>query len=264
MQFLVNRSNWRLAREFALRDIQGLYSRSQLGLAWIAITPLGVLAIYWIVFSYVLGVSWTAPGHTESLGYALPFFCGLVPYLAVADVLSSATRQFENKRTLVVRAAFPLIVVPAASWLKSMIVAAPGLVFLLIVAAIQSRHLTWASLLFVGGLLCMVLLTAGLALLLATVGAFFGDLQHSLQLVTRLIFYTAPISYPLDAAPAKVQALLLLNPLTSITEWVRTPLLFGVAPSAEVVAIASAWSVGTFLLGSLVFVRVHRSIPDVL
>src|SRR5256885_9555299 len=264
MRFLVNLSNWRLAREFAIRDIQGTYSRSRLGLAWIAITPLGVLAIYWIVFSYVLGVSWTAPGHEGNFGYALPFFCGLVPYLAFADSLSSATRQFETKRTLVTRAAFPLIVVPASSWLRSMVVAAPGLLFLLVVAAFQGASPTWATLTFLGGLLCMVVATGGLALLLSAVGAFFGDLQHSLQLIVRLLFYTAPISYPLNAAPERVQPLLLLNPLTSITEWIRTPLLFGTAPPFEVVAIATGYSAGIFVLGAVVFFRVNRAIPDVL
>ena len=264
VRLLLNRSNWRLARELALRDIQGTYSRSLLGFAWIAITPLGVLAIYWVVFSYVLGLSWVTLDRASDMGYALPFFCGLVPYLAVADVMSSATRQFEAKRTLVAKASFPLVVVPAATWVRSTIVAMPGLLFLLIFAAFQGKNLTWLSFVSLGGLMCIAILSAGLALLLSSVGAFFGDLQHALQLVIRAVFYTAPISYPLSAAPGRIQSWLLLNPLTSITEWIRIPLLYGTVPPIEILLIASAYSAGALALGAFVFFRVQRFIPDVL
>lgn len=259
----IARSNLRLARELAVRDIQGVYSRSSLGFAWIVVTPLAVLAIYWFVFAKILGISWSVPGSDGRVGYALPFFCGFVPYMVIAEVVSSATRQFEAKRSLVSKAAFPLFVIPLATWIRSGIVAFPALMFLIVFALLQAKDITWSTPLAFGGLLCVVLLSAGLALLLSTLGAFFGDLQHALQLATRILFYTAPISFPITAVPKVAQGWLFLNPLTAITEWIRTPLLTGLAPPLHTTAIAASWSVGLFILGTLVFARVKRFIPDV-
>lgn len=246
-----------------MRDIQGTYSRSFLGFAWIFITPLGVLAIYWVVFAYVLGLSWPAPAKQTSMGYALPFFCGLVPYLVVAEVMSSATRQFEAKRTLVAKASFPLLVIPTATWIRSAIVAAPALLFLIVFAAFQVRSVTFASLAFVAGLGGIAVLGAGLALLLSSIGAFFGDLQHAMQLILRILFYSAPISYPLAAVPEWLQTWLLLNPLTPLTELIRTPLLYGTLPPPSVLLGAFLWPTGLLLAGWFVFNRVRRYIPDV-
>lgn len=253
-----------LAWDLAKRDLWSKYRRSLIGPLWLLLTPLALLGIYWLIFGAIFGVKWSDPVDPgEHVGFLLPFFIGLAAYLALSDVVNSSSTLFASKRTYVVKSPFPLWVLYAANLMRAYVHALISFALVLVVAVIQQRlslkGLGW----FVVDLaLCMGFVSA-VALLLASLGPFIGDISEAMRLLLRILFYGTPITYPLSMVPQPYRDLMWLNPLTSIVELLRIPLVFGQAPSLTVwFGLAAA----TTLLGILsmwIFNRVRGVISDV-
>ncbi|WP_372616778.1 ABC transporter permease [Falsiroseomonas sp.] len=223
----------RLAVDLAARDIRDRYAGAAIGPLWLLVTPAVYLLMYWLVFGQLLRVGWPpgAPGEA-SPGFLLPFFCGLVLYLFMVDLVISSTDVFQRRRDYVRRAPFPLWVLWLANLLRTATPAAAGLLLLLVLAFAQGRlgvaGLAWLPVALGASLLFL----AALSLCLAMLGPFLGDLQEVLRLVARALFYAGPIAYPLAIVPEQVRALMWLNPLTHMAEMLRGALVYGQGPQA--------------------------------
>ena len=259
------RGNLRLAWDLARRDLASKHRRSLVGALWIVLTPLGLLGIYSLVFSVIFGVEWKLPHQPQGAGagFVLPFFVGLVVYLALSDVVNSSTVLFASKRTYVVKSPFPIWVLWLANLLRAGVHALVGLVLVLAVAAAQGR-LTAAGLggLAAGVALCLLFM-CGLSLLLAALGPFIGDISEAMRLLLRVLFYATPITYPLSLVPEAWRGWMWLNPLTCMVELLRNPIVFGAfAPPLPTIAFA-AGSAALALASVWVFRHVSGVISDV-
>lgn len=249
--------------DLAARDLRDRYAGAAIGLLWLAVTPAVYLGIYWLVFGLFLKVGWPAPGGGPSPGYLLPFFAGLVVYLFSVDLLISSTDLFGRRRDYVRRAPFPLWVLWLANLMRTAAPAAASLVLLLALALVQGRlglvGLAWlpatlgASLLFL----------AGLSLCLALLGPFLGDLQEALRLVTRALFYAAPIAYPLTIVPENLRPLIWLNPLTHMAETLRNAVVFDTGPTMLSFLLLILATAAVLLLAVFLYRRVAGAVADV-
>ncbi|MFJ2487785.1 ABC transporter permease [Pseudomonas sp. NPDC087639] len=225
---------FRLAWDLARRDLQAKYKRSFLGVFWMVLTPLCLLCVYTVVFGGILKVSWNEPGSDVSVGFVLPFFIGLSIYLLISDVINSSTVVFASKRTYVVKSPFPLWVLWLANLMRAyvhgVIYAVMVLILCVVFSVVGMHNVGWA---FVLLLLSLTIISA-VSLILSVVGPFIGDISEAVRLLMRVLFYAAPISYPVSMAPEAYRFILWLNPLTIIVEPLREALVFGKGPSMVV------------------------------
>jgi lipopolysaccharide transport system permease protein len=253
----------RLAWDLARRDLQSKYKRSLLGIFWMLLTPLCLLCVYTVVFGGILKVSWSEPGTDVSVGFVLPFFIGLSIYLLLADVVNSSTVLFASKRTYVVKSPFPLWVLWLANMMRAYV---HGLIYAVIVLMLCLYYsvLTWYG---VGWSLVLLLLAltiiSSVSSILSVVGPFIGDISEAVRLLMRVLFYAAPISYPISLAPEKYQFLLWLNPLTVIVEPLRNALVFGNGPSLVTLSFLVSASVALGALAVWLFDRIKGVVADV-
>jgi lipopolysaccharide transport system permease protein len=256
--------HWRLAWDLARRDLAARYRRSLIGPLWLLLTPLCLLGIYSLVFSVIFGVEWKLPHRPqEGVGFVLPFFVGLVLYLALSDVVNSSAVLFSAKRTYVVKSPFPIWVLWLANLLRAGVHAGIGLLLVLAVAAAQMRLSVAGAALLLGGLALCLLFICALSLLLAALGPFIGDISDAVRLLLRVLFYATPITYPLALVPQPWRDLMWLNPLTCMVELLRNPIVFGTAPPAGPVLGFAAGSALLALLAWWVFRRVAGVVSDV-
>lgn len=253
----------RIAWDLARRDLKAKYRRSMLGLLWLFFTPIGLLGIYYVVFGRIFKISWHGEGAGgESVGFALPFFVGLVAYLFLSDVVNSSSSLFASKRTYVVKSPFPIWILWVANLMRSGVQAIVylGLVFAL--AVLQSRislvGLGWCIPILLGS----ALVIAGMSLLLAALGPFIGDISEAVRLLLRVLFYATPISYPVSMVPEGLQEWLWLNPLFGLVEPLRQAVVFGKAPPLEFAVFVAGGCVLT-AVAIWVFARVKGVIADV-
>jgi len=254
---------FRLAWDLARRDLQAKYKRSFLGLFWMILTPLCLLCVYTVVFGGILKVSWREPGSDVSVGFVLPFFIGLSIYLLVSDIVNSSTVLYSSKRTYVVKSPFPLWVLWLANLMRAyvhgVIYAVMVLILCLAFSVINLHGVAWALVLLV---LTLAIISA-LSLILSMVGPFIGDISETVRLLMRVLFYAAPISYPVSLAPEAYRFLLWLNPLTLIVEPLREALVFGRGPSLFVFLSLASSALVFSILSVWLFNRIKGVVADV-
>jgi lipopolysaccharide transport system permease protein len=197
------------------------------------------------------------------VGFIVPFTAGLTVYLYFSDLLISSLGLYVSKRNLVLKSPLPLWLLWLANLLRASAIAGINLL-LFIILALFYGVLTASGL--VAGIVVALVVVAALApvsLLLSLIGPFAGDLSNALPVILRVMFYTAPITYPLSLIPIALRPYVWLNPLTSFTELLRETMVFGQSPSIVPLVIVVLASCALALSAIWCYRRVAPAIHDV-
>lgn len=256
------RGNAYLLWQLSVRAFLSRHKGSVLGLLWPFVNTAVQLGLYWAVFSKLIGIR-LAKG--SPVGFGLYLMVGLVPYIAASDALTRSTSLFRANRTLIQRVRFPAEVLVMGELLGTLM--HHGLAMLVVIAvcvavgAVSLSALPW----FFLGLGVMILWLVGLSLLLAVAGAALPDFGEVLGLALLVVFYAAPIVYPMTMIhnPA-IRALISLNPLTQVVGLIRAGLIRTPPPGWWAIGVLSG--VGLMLVGAGVaaLAGVRRHLADLL
>jgi ABC-type polysaccharide/polyol phosphate export permease len=231
-------SSRELFLQLTRRDLKLRYRQAIMGFAWALFLPVLTISaglVLRLAFAKVGGATPSIGGIAiKSWGWA--FFAGAMNF-ATISLLANAS--------LVTKIYFPREVLPLAAIVAQAVDSLIGLATLLLVGHWMGFHwsvqLIWVPVL----MLCLLLLTTGLAFLFACANLFFRDVKYILQvLLTFGIFFTPVL---VDASMfGKYAPVMMLNPLSPILEGLRltlveqTSLLHNIATPAGV-TIWSPW-----------------------
>ena len=113
-------------------------------------------------------------------------------------------------------------------------------------------------------LLSMVLLSVGLASLLAAFNARWRDVQHVLPMAMQVLLYVSPVLYPLDKLPRWGILVAAANPVTGLVDGFRACIL-GIEPySWGLVGGGVVLSLVLFVGGIWLFDRTQARLVDVM
>ncbi|MBD2256339.1 ABC transporter permease [Pseudanabaena sp. FACHB-2040] len=229
------------------REMQLLYKRSALGIAWTLLNPLLQLAVFVFVFQLILPID--MPHYTSFV------FTGLLVWTWFQNSLFQATGVIIDSAALIRQPGFPITVLPVvitATGLVHFVLALPVLIVFLMLDGV---HLTpYVMFLPVLQLLQMVF-TVGLAYLLAALNVSFRDVQHTLGVVLQLLFYVTPIFYNISNVPSRYKILYELNPLVHIVTGYRAILLDGASPNWHSLLLLGLFTAVTLPFGYKIFKR---------
>ena len=197
------------------KELKIKYKGSAVGFVWSMLNPAMYLAIFYLVFSFILN-------------NGIPLFpiwllSGLLVWNFFSSVLPSATVAIVGNGALIKKVSFPREVLPLASVGAGLVhFALQGAV--LLAALVVFRHgVDPAFLVLVPyAIVALVVLTSALAIFLAAVNVYVRDAQHLLDLALLAWFWLTPIIYPFRQAGDKLidaglpQWLFMLNPLTPV------------------------------------------------
>jgi len=214
---------WRhlpLAWPLAKRDVLARYRGSVVGVLWALVAPLGMVAVYALVFQGVFKAPWAGQA-VGGLGYALRLFAGLMIFTAVAEVASRATRLIQDHANLVKRVVFPLELLGISLVLQVAVHVVLQALMLagLLVATGEGPHWRWLA--WPAVLAWTLVLQVSLAWMLAAVGVYVRDLQHLVPVVFSGLLFLSPVLYPSKAAPAVLKSVLAFNPLSAPIDLAR-------------------------------------------
>lgn len=219
-----------LFRNLTLRELRGKYKRSTLGWAWSLINPLATMAIFTLVFGYVLKV--VPPVGRPSGLQSFPFFllCGLLPWNFLSVGMSTGMGAPLANSGLIKKVYFPREVLTAsviASWAVQFVIE----LGVLVVAFLFVGNITFQ---WIPAVLIVVAIQTvflyGLGLGLGAINVYFRDVQHFIGIVLQLWFYATPIVYPISLIPAHAEilgrsvparTLYELNPMVRFVEMYR-------------------------------------------
>jgi ABC-type polysaccharide/polyol phosphate export permease len=249
-----------LVQSLVARELKARYRGSVLGFFWSFVNPLLLLLIYSFVFTVVL------PGvHPPELEpFALFMFCGILPWTWFSSSLLEASSVLIAGGNLIRKVLFPAEVLPIVTVLAGLVHFCLGLPILagfLVYyrVAVAASDLAW----FPVVVLVQLILTLGLALLVAALTVHFRDVRDLLSNLLTVWFFATPIIYPLSQAPENVRWWLNLNPFThlavSYQEVLFRPGPFRQWPRLLAVGL---FSIGVLAIGYFVFDRLRETLAE--
>lgn len=244
------RSLWRnrqLLVQMTKREVVGRYKGSVLGLAWSFLNPVLMLAVYTFVFSVIFKARWGLGGDESKTQFAVVLFVGMIVHGLFAEVINRAPGLVLSNVNYVKKVVFPLEILPIIAMGAALFHSFISLGVLLIAFVIFNGYLHWTAVFTPVVLLPLIILTLGLAWMLASLGVFLRDVGQTIGVITTVMLFLAPVFYPITALPEEFRPWLMINPLTFIIEQAREVLIWGRGPdwiglaAYTLAATALAW-----------------------
>lgn len=247
------------------RTIAARYKGSALGVVWSFATPLLMLAVYTFVFGVVFKSRWGIPGLEDNrAAFPLIMFCGMAVFNIFSESVNASTTVVLSNPSYVKKVVFPLELLPLCTVLSSLVFGLAWFALLFLGVAVLLQQLSWTMLLLPLMLLPLVLLSAGVSFLVASLGVYLRDVQQLVTIVTQVLFFMTPIFYPVSVVPEKLRWILHINPLSTVVEQTRQLFLYGKTPDPVACLAILAVSLVVFQLGLAWFVKTKKGFADVL
>lgn len=262
----IARSFWRnrqLIAQMTRREVAGRYKGSVLGLAWSFFNPVFMLAVYTFVFSVVFKARWGLGGEESKTQFAVVLFVGMIVHGLFAEVINRAPGLILANVNYVKKVVFPLEILPVVSMGAALFHSLISLSVLLIAFVIFNGYLHWTVVFTPLVLLPLVILTLGLAWMLASLGVFLRDIGQTIGIITTVMMFLAPVFYPVTALPEEFRPWLMANPLTFIIEQAREVLIWGHLPDWIGLGIYTLAATAVTWAGYAWFQKTRKGFADV-
>jgi len=258
--------NWTLLHQLSKSRFAAGHREDILGVAWLVLEPLVMLAVYSVVFVFIFQVKWEGvPG--KALGTTLYLYAGIVTYQIFAQSLAMSSAIIRDSRSYVKLMVFPTEVLPASVVGGMIVPTFIGYALIVVVALLSGIGVPTTALLLPVVLIPMYLMILGLAWFLSALCVFIPDTRTITMLITHFAFFLTPIVYPLARVREGIPVLyrlLLLNPMTTIVESVRMILIQGKMPPWFALGVITVASALVSQLGFAFFMRSKRAFADVI
>jgi lipopolysaccharide transport system permease protein len=257
-------NNRRLIGQLTRREVVGRYRGSAFGLAWSFFNPVFMLVIYTFVFSVVFKARWGVGGNESKTQFAVVLFVGMIVHGLFAEVLNRASGLVLSNVNYVKKVVFPIEVLPVVAMGASLFHGLISLGVLLIAFVLFNGYLHWTVVFTPLVLLPLVIVTLGLAWMLASLGVFIRDVGQTMGIVMTVILFVSPVFYPVSALPEKFRPWIMANPLTFIIEQARDVIVWGHVPDFVGLGIYTLAATGVAWAGYAWFQKTRKGFADVL
>lgn len=253
-----------LVRELTKNELSERYAGQVLGAAWAFLHPVLLAAVYVFIFSVVFKVRLDQKGMNVSADFTMYILAGLIPWLAVQELLVKSTTVIRGHSNLVKQMIFPIEVLPAKCVFATLATEIILVGALLAYSGLRMQFFPWTLLLLPLLLFIQVTLMLGLALILSAVGTYFRDLKDVIQLFTLVSIYMMPIVYLPQMVPPQLRPLIDLNPFTSHAYCFQDVLFYGRIEHPVAWIIFPAMALLALGVGTRMFGKFRHSFGNVL
>ena len=239
------------------RSIRVRYAQSLLGVGWAVVQPLFSMLVFTIVFGNLARVD------SEGVPYAVFSFTALVPWTYFANALSEGTNSLVGNANMIRKVYFPRMLLPLSSVLAKLVDFCIAMFILFILMAGYGIMPTWNVVFLPLLIVLMVLSAAGRGMWLTALGIQYRDVQYSVQFLTQLLMYAAPVVYPASLVPAPYQSLYAMNPMVGVIEGFRAALLGTVPMPWHWIGTGTVTAIFLVVTGACYFRFKERVFADV-
>jgi lipopolysaccharide transport system permease protein len=241
------------------RDVKARYKQTLLGASWAILRPLVSMLVFAVILGKLAGID-----SGSDVPYPLFLFSGLLLWLYFASALSSGAASLVGNASIVGKAYFPRLYIPAAAVVAPLVDLALAAVVLAGLFAWYGELPGWQIVLLPAFLALTVLIVLGAATWLAALNVRYRDVTFVLPFATQLLLFLTPVLYPVTLVPERWHWLLALNPLTGVTTGFRWSLVGGAAPPWDAVAASAAAAVLLVAASVVYFTRADRTFADLI
>lgn len=233
---------------YAHARIVSSFSTTRLGRLWQVLTPLTNAAVYYLIFGVVLNTKASVPNFVA-------YLCtGLFVFVFSQTAIQGGVQAISGNLGLIRALQFPRACLPIAVTLTqfSNMVASIAVLAGIVLVTGEPINVEW--LVVVPALVLQSVFNAGVAMLMARLGAKLADLKQLIPFIMRTWMYASGVLYSVTLferhLPGWAARLLEANPLLVYIELMRHALLEG-APLASSVPVLWALAIGWALVAGI-------------
>jgi lipopolysaccharide transport system permease protein len=242
----------------SMRELKARYRASVLGFLWTFLNPTLSMAVYGLVFGFIMSSSQER--------YPFYLLSGLLPWICFSTSVLGGTTSISDRKDLLTKVRFPAQVLPAYVVLTNVLNLVFSLPLLFLLAGVYRDAPSWHVVLVPVLLALQSLFTLAVTYLLSALNVAFRDLQHIIANVMQLAFFLTPVLWPLKdldgrrfglaLSGAELQQLVvLLNPMAALTEAWRDVLFRHQTPAWQPLASVVAVTLVVLWFSTTVFER---------
>jgi teichoic acid transport system permease protein len=250
------RELWR-RREFAVEmsraNIRANNSDTVFGVLWNVLNPLLLAVVYYLLVVVLRG----GVGNMKP-DYFAHLLAGLFAFYFVSGCMAGGASSVTSAGKMIMNTAFPRVLLVFSAVFIAFRKFLPTMLVYLVVAMFTHVGVPVTALLAIPMFMLMILFGTGLGMLLATAQVYFRDTAGFLPYFTRIWLYLSPVLWYPEDVNAKLKPFEILNPLFSLLGGWGDLLVRGELIPWSMWALAVAWSFGTLIVGSFVFMSRER------
>ena len=255
MQLFKNLYNYReLLKSNVKKEIRGKYKGSFLGVLWSFVNPLLQVAVYAIVFPYIMRI--------QTDNYLIYLIIGIIPWTFFTTVINQGMITVRMNAGIIKKVYFPREILPIS------VVTSEGVNFLISTVIILgfvifggiglSVNILWYFVI----LAIQYIVSIGVAFIVSSLSVYFRDLLHLLGIIIQLLFYATPIVYASNAVPQELQWLIKINPMAYLIEGYRNIFYNKMPPDIKSLLIALAMGIILCVIGYFVFKKLEKRFAE--
>lgn len=241
-----------------VREIQGVYRQTALGISWIFLRPIINTLLLTLVFGNLVKVP------SDNVPYALFSMSALIPWGYFSNAVMRTSRSLVDNTQVISKVYFPRMVLPLAGSISGLVDMGASLLVFSVLFAIYRMPLR-TEMLWLPGLIVVTIASALAAgLWLATLAVKYRDVSFAITFLLQGLMYLSPVIYPISMVPNSLKFLYQLNPMTGVIQGFRWALLGNSNPPGVMFWVDIVIIVVGLVSGAYLFRRTERTIVDIL
>ena len=235
------------------KEIRGKYKGSFLGILWSFLNPLLMVAVYAIVFPYIMRI--------KTDNYLQFLICGVISwnFFTVAinqGIISVRTNAGIIKKVYFLREILPISV--AASGLVNFFISS---LIILVFCFFGGLGISWHIILLPFIAVLQFFITLGLIFAFSAINVYVKDTEYIIQFFINMAFYATPILYPTSMFKS-MEWILYLNPFTHFIEAYRDIFMYHQLPSIVSFIFMMIISLIVFYVGLIIFRKLEKGFAE--
>ena len=235
------------------KEIRGKYKGSFLGILWSFLNPLLMVAVYAIVFPYIMRIK--TDNYLQFL-----IFC-VIPWNFFTVAINQGIISVRTNAGIIKKVYFPREILPIS-------VAASGLVnffisslIILVFCFFGGLGISWHIILLPFIAVLQFFITLGLIFAFSAINVYVKDTEYIIQFFINMAFYATPILYPTSMFKS-MEWILYLNPFTHFIEAYRDIFMYHQLPSIVSFIFMMIISLIVFYVGLIIFRKLEKGFAE--
>ena len=238
------------------REVKIKYSRTFLGLGWVIIQPIIVVAIYTLFFRDFIKLD------TGSIPYPSFVLTGLVLWYLFTGLISKCTYALLESTDLINKVSFPRIIILISKSIPIIIECLILLILACLMVAFSPQKLGINALSVLFYFFQTAILSFAFGLLFSIMVLNKRDLAHAIPFLINFGIWLTPVFYSVSIIPEEYKQLFRYgNPLTLSIEGLRGALFYnqGISGASWILFIGSCF---LLLVSFIIFVKFEKRIVE--
>ncbi|HEU5127463.1 MAG TPA: ABC transporter permease [Glycomyces sp.] len=242
------------------RDLAVKYQSTVMGYVWSLIEPLGLAAIYWFVFGVLFSRQGDLP---EGVGFPLFIISGIFAWQWFTSALGEGTKSLGGQSALITVMKVPREVFPVSKVFARFAEYVVGFPIIIAMAILYGGVFGINLLWLIPAILVQAMLLTGIVFILAGLNVLYKDVQRFLSLVTRILFYSSAIIFPVTRVAEELKdheliyRIYSMNPLVGIFQMHRAVWIPSFQPDLYQLGSAVGFAVFFLFFGRWIFYRLE-------